>query len=61
MPKHKSIPDESGLYRLLTEENFEGAQEDWRALNLGMVYVEGAASIHAGENVAGLMVLIKPA
>ena len=60
IPKHKSIPDESGLYKILKGEGFEGAQENWGALNLGRVHVEGMVSIHAGEDVPALMVLIKP-
>ena len=58
LPRHKSVPDDSGLYSVLKGEVCGTQNEDWSGLKLGNVKIEGTYSGHAGPELKGVMVLL---
>lgn len=59
LPRHKSVPEASKLYGVLSGLAYEDGEEDWTELNLGRVHLQAVRSIHADPDARGVMVLLR--
>ena len=59
IPRHKSVPEKSKAYAVLSGVPYEDSEEDWSELNLGKVHFQAVKSIHAEPDSKGIMVLLR--
>lgn len=59
IPRHKSVPEATKLYAVLSGVAYQDGEEDWGELNLGRVHLQAVKSFHAEPDSRGIMALLR--